>query len=53
MATIYQKFNTQFFEIQAPVSPTVSVILLIPSLNTLVRITKGLVPPFIYLIELY
>ena len=53
MAIIHHQFNTLFFEIQAPGSPTMSVILLIPSLNTLAGTTEGSVPPWVYLIELY
>jgi hypothetical protein len=57
MATIYQESDTQsleiLFEIQAPDSPTESVILLIPFLNALVGITKGLLAPLVYLAELY
>ena len=53
MAIIHHQFNTLFFEIQVPGSPTVSVILLIPSLNTLAGTTEGLVPPWVYLTELY
>jgi len=57
MATIHSQFDTQslktLFEIQAPGSPTISVILLIPSLNTLAGSTKRLLPPLVYLRELY
>ena len=58
MATIHQEFNPpQFFgiifEIQAPGSPTESVILHILSLNTLAGSTERLLAPLVYLGELY
>jgi hypothetical protein len=49
MATNHQEFDTLFFEIQAPDSPTVSVILLTPLLNTLAGLIERLVPHSEYL----
>jgi hypothetical protein len=58
VATIHQELNLlQFFEIlfgiQAPGSPTESVILHILSPNTLTGSTERLLTPLVYLRELY